>query len=158
MHPRIREASSKLRDSIGQYRQSHQSLKSASSTGSRHGLDWTNFFLADVQTGFGTYVAFYLAQQNWSRSDVGLALTVGGLAGVLSQIPGGALCDALNWKCGLIASGIVAIGVAALILAFHLHSSWFCSQSWSCWSPNDVPENRTKLSLRRWWSWRLRPF
>lgn len=117
MHPRIRNVRYKLRDSIGQYRQSHQSLKSASSTSSRRGLDWTNFFLADVQTGFGTYVAFYLAQQNWSRSDVGLALTVGGIAGVLSQIPGGALCDALNWKRGLIASGTVAIGLAALILA-----------------------------------------
>ena len=84
MHRRIRNIHSKLRGSIGEYRQSHQSLKSASSTRSRYGLDWTNFFLADVQTGFGTYVAFYLAQQSWSRSDVGIALTVGGLAGVLS--------------------------------------------------------------------------
>jgi MFS family permease len=71
-----------------------------------------------VQTGFGTYVAFYLAQNGWSEGDTGLALTVGGLAGVLSQIPGGALCDALTWKRGLVAIGIVAIGAAALILAF----------------------------------------
>jgi predicted MFS family arabinose efflux permease len=77
-----------------------------------------NFFIADVQTGFGTYVAFYLAQNGWSESDTGLALTVGGdLAGVLSQIPGGALCVALNWKRGLIAIGITASGAAALILA-----------------------------------------
>jgi MFS family permease len=117
MHRRIRNVHSKLRQSIGEYRHSHESLKSASSSRSRHGLDWTNFFLADVQTGFGTYVAFYLAQQGWTPSDVGIALTVGGLAGVLSQIPGGALCDALNWKRGLVASGIVAIGLAALILA-----------------------------------------
>lgn len=117
MHRRVRDVHSRLRDSIGGYRQSHQSLKSASSTHSRYGLDWVNFFLADVQTGFGTYVAFYLAQHNWAQRDVGLALTIGGLAGVLSQIPGGALCDLLDWKRGLLATGIVAIGLAALILA-----------------------------------------
>ena len=81
-------------------------------------MDWTNFFIADVQTGFGTYVAFYLAQRGWSQSDVGWALTIGGLAGVLSQIPGGALADATTWKRGLITVGIVTIGAAALILAF----------------------------------------
>jgi len=71
----IRDVHSRLRGSINEYRHSHQALKSASSTRSRRGLDWMNFFLADVQTGFGTYVAFYLAQQSWSRSDVGFALT-----------------------------------------------------------------------------------
>jgi MFS family permease len=76
-----------------------------------------NFFLADVQTGFGTFVAFYLAHQGWSERDVGVALTVGGLAGVLSQIPGGALADAVSWKRGLAAFGILMIGAAALILA-----------------------------------------
>ena len=58
---------------------------------SRYGLDWMNFFLADVQTGFGTFVAFYLAHLGWSERTVGIALTVGGLAGVVSQIPGGCL-------------------------------------------------------------------
>ncbi|HET7848528.1 MAG TPA: MFS transporter [Pseudolabrys sp.] len=77
-----------------------------------------NFFIADVQTGFGTFVAFYLAQLSWSRSDVGLVLTIGGLAGVLSQIPGGALSDAVTWKRSLVALGIVMIGAAALLLAF----------------------------------------
>jgi hypothetical protein len=28
---------------------------------SRRGLDWTNFFLADVQMSFGSFLAFYLA-------------------------------------------------------------------------------------------------
>ncbi len=77
-----------------------------------------NFFIADVQTGFGTFVAFYLAQLGWSQGDVGIALTVGGLAGVVAQVPGGALADAVVWKRGLAASGIVMIGAAALIIAF----------------------------------------
>jgi MFS family permease len=76
-----------------------------------------NFFVADVQTGFGTFVAFYLAQKGWPQSNIGVVLGVGGIAGVLSQIPGGALTDAVKWKRGLAAIGIVAICVAALILA-----------------------------------------
>jgi MFS family permease len=53
----------------------------------------------------------------WSKQNVGLALTVGGLAGVLFMIPGGALSDAVRWKRGLTAAGIIAIGIAALLLA-----------------------------------------
>jgi MFS family permease len=84
---------------------------------SRRGLDWTNFFLADVQMGFGSFLAFYLAEMGWSKQEVGLALTVGGLAGLLTQIPGGALADAVRWKRGLAALGIGAIAASALILA-----------------------------------------
>ena len=77
-----------------------------------------NFFIADVQTGFGSFVAFYLAQLGWSPAHIGLALSVGGVAGMISQIPGGALADAVTWKRGLAAAGIIMTGVAALILAF----------------------------------------
>jgi MFS family permease len=84
---------------------------------SRRGLDWTNFFLADVQMSFGSFLAFYLADLGWSKQNVGLALTVGGLAGVATQIPGGALADALRWKRGLAACGFVLIAASALILA-----------------------------------------
>jgi MFS family permease len=63
-------------------------------------------------------VAFYLAHQDWSVRDVGYVLTIGSLASVISQIPGGALADALRWKRGFIAVGIVMIGAAALTLAF----------------------------------------
>jgi MFS family permease len=73
--------------------------------------------MADVQIGFGSFLAFYLADLGWSKQNVGLALTVGGLAGVLFLIPGGALTDAVRWKRGLTAAGIVAIALAALILA-----------------------------------------
>src|SRR5258705_112538 len=73
--------------------------------------------MADVQIGFGSFLAFYLADLGWSKQNVGLALTVGGLAGVLFMIPGGALSDAARWKRGLTAAGIIAIGIAALILA-----------------------------------------
>jgi hypothetical protein len=84
---------------------------------SRRGLDWTNFFLADVQLSFGSFLAFYLADLGWSKQNVGLALTAGGLAAVAAQIPGDALADAVRWKRALAASGFVLIAAAALILA-----------------------------------------
>ena len=110
--------SSRSRRVVSEHRQKRRQRDREVSDQSRRGLDWTNFFLADVQMGFGSFLAFYLADLGWSKQNVGLALTVGGLAGVLTQIPGGALADAVRWKRGLAASGIVAIGAAALMLAF----------------------------------------
>ena len=60
---------------------------------SRRALDWLDLFLADVQTGIGPFLAVYLAAQHWNAEQVGVALTCGGLAGVLAQAPGGALVD-----------------------------------------------------------------
>ncbi len=108
---------SRLRRPLARYRAARRALHTPTSAQSRRGLDWMNFFIADVQTGFGTFVAFYLAQQGWSHDRVGIALSVGGIAGVVSQIPGGAVADAVTWKRGLTATGIVMIGAAALMLA-----------------------------------------
>src|SRR5207245_3047157 len=79
----------RLRRTIAAYRGARRSLHAPISSQSRQGLDWLNFFLADVQTGFGSFVAFYLADLGWSKAQVGLALTTGTLAGVLGQITGG---------------------------------------------------------------------
>src|SRR5438132_2766573 len=81
------------------------------------GLDWLNFFLADVRTGVGPFVAIYLASQHWNQEAVGIALTVGGLAGVLSQAPGGAVVDRVRSKRLLIGFAILTIALGALILA-----------------------------------------
>jgi hypothetical protein len=108
---------SRLRRAVTGYRSARRLLRTPASRQSRNGLDWTNFFIADIQTGFGTFVAFYLADLGWSEASVGLALATGGLAGVAGQIPGGALTDAVPWKRGLIAAGILMICAAALIFA-----------------------------------------
>jgi len=81
------------------------------------GLDWLNFFLADVQTGVGPFLAIYLAGYMWNEESVGLALTVGGIAGILTQTPAGALVDRMRSKRALIAAGIVALAVGALLTA-----------------------------------------
>src|SRR5262249_30156595 len=75
------------------------------------------FFLADVQLSFGSFLAFYLADLGWSKQNVGLALTVGGLAAVAAQMPGGALGDAVRWERALAGVGFGFIAAAALILA-----------------------------------------
>jgi MFS family permease len=92
-------------------------LRGSISKQSRQGLDWLNFFLADIQTGFGAFVAFYLADLGWDKSQVGLALSAGTVAGLIAHLPGGALVDWVPWKRGLAAIGITAIAASALILA-----------------------------------------
>jgi MFS family permease len=114
---RITERFVRSRRVISEHRHKRRLRDREVSDQSRRGLDWTNFFLADVQMGFGSFLAFYLADMGWSKQDVGFALSVGGLAGLLTQIPGGALADAVRWKRGLAAAGIIAIAVSALILA-----------------------------------------
>jgi predicted MFS family arabinose efflux permease len=83
-----------------------------------------NFFLADVQTGVGPFLAIYLAGYKWNEERVGLALTVGGIAGILTQTPAGALVDRLRSKRALIAAGIVALAVGALLIAL-VPAFWF---------------------------------
>ena len=61
---------------------------------SQRGLDWFVFFLADVQMGFGPFVAVYLTAEKWTQADIGLVLTVSGLVALAGQMPGGALVDA----------------------------------------------------------------
>jgi hypothetical protein len=46
---------------FARYRDTRKLLRGSISQQSRRGLDWLNFFLADVQTGFGAFVAFYLS-------------------------------------------------------------------------------------------------
>lgn len=81
------------------------------------GLDWLNFLLADVQTGIGPFLAIYLAGYGWNQQRVGIALSVGGIAGILAQTPAGALVDRLRSKRALIAAGIVALAMGALLIA-----------------------------------------
>jgi len=57
-----RRENSRLHKVVTRYRDVSKLLHTPASSQSRYGLDWMNFFLAGVQTGFGTFVAFYLAR------------------------------------------------------------------------------------------------
>jgi predicted MFS family arabinose efflux permease len=85
------------------------------------GLDWLNFFLADVQTGVGPFLAIYLAKSGWNEQLVGVVLTVGGIAGIFAQTPAGALVDRMRAKRALIAAGVASVAAGALLIAFAPH-------------------------------------
>jgi MFS family permease len=91
--------------------------RSAPSRASLRGLDWFVFFVADVQTGFGPFVAVYLTTQAWTQVDIGLVLTVGSLVALAGQMPGGAIVDAARSERLVAAAGAIAIGASALALA-----------------------------------------
>jgi predicted MFS family arabinose efflux permease len=80
-------------------------------------LEWLNFFLADVQTGLGPFLAAYLASNDWDPARVGYVLTFGGLVTVAAQTPAGAVVDAACRKRTLIAAslGVLALGAALLM-------------------------------------------
>jgi len=85
---------------------------------SLQGLDRVNFFLAAMLAGFGPYVAAYLANESWSQAEIGLVLSAGSVAALLSQLPGGELLDKVRSKRAVIAIGTGIVIVSALILAF----------------------------------------
>ena len=93
------------------------SAPSTMSQASQRGLDWFTFFLADIQTGFGPFVAIYLTAHQWPQFDIGLVLTAGGLVALAGQMPAGALVDAM--RSARLAGGlaVAAICISALALA-----------------------------------------
>jgi MFS family permease len=89
----------------------------APSRASQHGLDWFIFFLADVQTGFGPFVAVYLTTQKWTQVEIGFVLSIGGVVGLRGQIPGGAIVDAARSERLVAGLAVAAIGFSALAYA-----------------------------------------
>src|ERR1019366_1299058 len=91
--------------------------KASTSQQTLRGLDWLNFLLADVQSGVGPFLAIYLAGYRWNEESVGLALTVGGIAGILTQTPAGGLVDYLRSKRALVGVAVAALAAGALLIA-----------------------------------------
>ncbi len=98
-------------------KQTAVAASTAASPAGARGLDWFNFFLADIQTGFGPFVAIYLTAQAWTQFDIGLVLTAGGLVALACQMPGGALVDAVRSARFVAGLAIAAICLSALALA-----------------------------------------
>ena len=89
----------------------------APSRESLRGLDWFIFFLADVQTGFGPFIAVYLTTQKWTQVEIGLVLTIGGLVGLIGQMPGGAIVDFARSERLVASLAVATIGASALAYA-----------------------------------------
>src|ERR1700755_925750 len=86
----------------------------APSRGSLRGLDWFIFFLADVQTGFGPFVAVYLTTQKWTQVEIGSVLSIGSVIALFGQMPGGAIIDAAKSERLVAGLAIATIGFCAL--------------------------------------------
>lgn len=86
------------------------------SLATRQGLNWLNFFVAAVQTGFGPFIAVYLTERGWSQTDIGVALSIGTAAALISQLPAGVLVDYVHRKRGLTAGALGLLALSALLL------------------------------------------
>src|SRR5690349_24595985 len=84
---------------------------------SRRALDWFAFFVADVQTGFGPFVAVYLTTQKWTQIDIGFVLSIGSIVALLGQMPGGMIVDAARSERLVAGIALVAISTSALAYA-----------------------------------------
>src|SRR3954470_18451045 len=82
-------------------------------------LDLVTFLIADVQTGFGPFVAVYLTTHKWTQVEIGFALTLGTMTSLISQLPAGVLVDSVHNKRSAASGALVGIIVAAPLLALH---------------------------------------
>jgi MFS family permease len=87
------------------------------SSASQRGLDWFIFFVADVQTGFGPFIAVYLTSQKWTQVDIGLVLSIGGIVSLIAQMPGGLLVDAARSERLVAGFALLAISTSAMAYA-----------------------------------------
>src|SRR6202011_1343762 len=100
--------SSRLSEPLGQKPPAPPSRQSL------RGLDWFIFFLADVQTGFGPFIAVYLTTQKWTQVEIGLVLSIAGVVGLIGQMPGGAIIDAARSERLVAGLAVATIGISAL--------------------------------------------
>ncbi len=82
-------------------------------------LNALNFFKADVRNGLGPFLGVYLQQQNWSPGQIGLVMTIGGLAGMAATTPLGMLVDRATAKLAIvIAAAVIVIAGSALLFVW----------------------------------------
>ena len=82
-------------------------------------LNWLNFFMADVRDGLGPFLGIFLQQNNWAPAEIGLAMTIGGIAGVLATTPLGIFVDATRGKRAVLIVSALAIVVSCSLNYFY---------------------------------------
>jgi len=92
-------------------------MRASERRAAERGLDALNFFVANVQTGFGPFIAVYLTTQGWTQTAIGVALSLGTVTAMVSQVPAGALVDAIRRKSRVAFFSVVAFALSALLLA-----------------------------------------
>ncbi|MFC0386852.1 MFS transporter [Muricoccus vinaceus] len=78
-------------------------------------LDALSFFVSDARYGLGAFLGVYLmTEHGWDAGSIGAAIAIGGLTGLVSQAPMGALVDAVRAKRALIACAALVVTVTCL--------------------------------------------
>ena len=76
-----------------------------------------NFFVAAMQTGFGPFMSVWLVSKGWSLTQVGLALSIGTMAALCLQLPGGMLVDFVWRKRAITAAALAVVALSAVMIA-----------------------------------------
>ncbi|WP_043839578.1 MFS transporter [Muricoccus aerilatus] len=85
-------------------------------------LDFLSFALSDVRYGLGAYLAVYLLTEHaWDEASIGLALSFGGMVGLVSQTPLGVLVDAMRAKRALLGCAVVVVTATSLVIPLAPH-------------------------------------
>ncbi len=70
-----------------------------------------------MQSGLGPFLAIFLiTARHWNPADIGMVMTIAGLATLVAQTPAGALIDATRRKRLAIMAAALVISVAALVV------------------------------------------
>jgi MFS family permease len=88
------------------------------------GLDGLNLFVANIQTGFGPFISVYLTTQGWTQTAIGIALSIGTITAMASQIPAGALVDVVRNKAVVALFSILTFSASALLFALRPTALW----------------------------------
>jgi MFS family permease len=90
--------------------------------GAERALDALSFFVSDARYGLGAFLGVYLlAEHGWDPARIGVALSIGALAGLVAQAPLGAVVDAVRAKRTLIGGAVVLVTATCLVIPFAPH-------------------------------------
>ncbi len=92
---------------------------------SLYALDCLNFFLADVRGGVGPFLVTYLlAVRHWNPAEIGVVMSVMGIANLLADTPCGALVDFVKKKRLLIVVAALLMGVSCVFIT--IYPNFYC--------------------------------
>jgi MFS family permease len=79
-------------------------------------LNALNFFMADVQGGLGPFLGVFLQARHWSPAEIGIVMTIGGIAGMVVTTPIGALVDWTYRKRAIVMFAGIVVATASMAI------------------------------------------
>ncbi|MFL6450362.1 MAG: MFS transporter [Bryobacteraceae bacterium] len=86
---------------------------------SQSALDWVVFFLSDVETGVGPFIAGYLTGvKGWNPEQIGIIIAAQKIASVVTQASAGWLIDRTRLKRWIMAAAALAISCGSVFVVW----------------------------------------